>query len=75
MTTKELRIKFIDGFSFNSWPALYEVDAETYGNVCQEIFDFKLRYAKTLPLNTISISVGPNKGIMYNGVELILKGK
>lgn len=57
-------------------PETYEVDAETYANVCQYIFN-------NMPL---SMGIGPNyevlaipvgnqrRGIMFKGVELFLKG-
>lgn len=40
MTANELRNKFNNEFGLSEWPKTYEVDAETYGNVCQCIFDY-----------------------------------
>lgn len=42
MTSNELRHKFNTEFGLKSWPKTYEVDVETYGNVCQEIFNARL---------------------------------
>lgn len=81
MTTEELRRKFNETFGIdNWWPTFYEVDAETYGNVCNDIInhlinDIKLYMEWDNLDKRVSISVGPNNGIMYKNVELILKRK
>ncbi len=57
------------------WPKYREVDAETYANVCQEIFD---NLIKTYPRadNHVYIALGPlTNGIMFKNVELILVKK
>jgi len=70
MTANELRDEFAK-FAFGQWPATYEVDADTYANVCQEIFT-KQCNEKDGPW--ITIAVGPHRdGIMFRNVELILK--
>jgi hypothetical protein len=52
------------------WPRTWEVDHETYANVCQHFFDtFHMREQPGF----ISIALGPNGGILYHSVELILK--
>jgi hypothetical protein len=83
MTTDELHKLFNEEFGLNSWPITYEVDHETYANVCQSIFihnakDAKLfwdnienRKAKS-DLKAISILIGEHNGIMFKNVELIL---
>lgn len=84
MTTDELRRKFNSKFGLDEWPNSYEVDAETYANVCQSIFKYKVEYGiDTFPVtyNTvdgikghyINLGLGPNNGIMFKDIELILK--
>jgi len=81
MTTEELRKKFNDEFGpKDGWPLAYEVNAETYGNVCQSVFTwaaadnidkiFRRGYGD---LGIVEIAIGPNNGIMFKNVELILK--
>lgn len=56
----------------NPWPAKLEVDADTYAQVCQAIFDHVVNnYHLSGPF--YEIALGPNKGIMFKNVELILK--
>lgn len=77
MTADELRLYFNDILSRGgdpdglprSLPSIYEVDHETYANVCQYIFDKK---ADEVNQHIIHIALGLNKGIMFKGVELIL---
>ena len=73
MEYQELRHLFNIKFGMNErWPEKWEVDASTYGNICQAIF-FHL---KTTDNNEIvRIALGPNSGIMYKNVELILKSE
>lgn len=76
MTAKELKDLFNKEYGFNPWPPTYEVDAETYGNVCQAVFNNALD--RQFPdvadeFFHLKIVVGPNIGIMYQNVELILK--
>jgi hypothetical protein len=84
MTTEELRIKFNNEFGLGKWPETYEVDTETYANICQSIFEHQ---AKTVnmywdviedgeqkpDIKTVAISLGRSNGIMFKNVELILK--
>lgn len=61
------------------WSKSIDVDHETYANVCQDIFEHQFDNS-TLTIHTkefsqLSISVGPNKGIMFKNVELILKSR
>jgi len=69
MTTNELRKKFNTEFEGRNWPMTYEVDSATYGNVCQSIFDF---YKCQSHDDTLHIKVGPNNGILFKNIELIL---
>lgn len=77
MTTEELRSIFNDRSEYSGWPEKLEVDADTYGNVCQSAFNHILNTQtimhKTDKLYFITVSLGPNNGIMFKGVELILK--
>lgn len=75
MTVQELRNLFNDTFSVGvegKWPETYEVDHETYANICQFTFDHhqKIRLNETM---WVDVAVGSNNGIMYKGVELLLK--
>ena len=74
MIPEQLRQKFNNEFGLSSWPEKYEVDHETYANICQLIFtnSNKIRLNKIL---WVDVSVGPNDGIMFKGVELILEKK
>jgi hypothetical protein len=76
MTANELRQHFNYIFGLDAaWPLTYEVDAETYANVCQELFDFKvatLEVQGTTYPNVIDILVGRSNGLMFKNVELIL---
>src|SRR5262245_21237884 len=78
MTARELIAKFSKEFGFSKWPVSYEVDGDTYGHVCQSILDYALQN-KFPRLDREQfmweIAVGPNNGILFKGVELILKDK
>lgn len=58
-------------------PSKYEVDADTYAQCCQAIFINKGMkfYDGHKGVIILNIVVGPNNGIMFKGVELILKVK
>lgn len=77
MTAIELTELFNNKFGLNEWPKIFEVDPNTYANICQELFSWK---AKRVFINNIvndikwiELSIGPNDGIMFRNVELILK--
>ena len=83
MTYQELRAKFIRDYAEQNknHPLELEVDAETYGNVCQAIFEHLvaeqqesiiLNYGKT-GYKFIEVSLGPNCGILFKGTELRIK--
>ena len=78
MTPQELRDIFSKyGFSDEGYPKEYEVDVETYGNVCQEVFNHHFDNVPTTihgeDFSVLEIIVGPNKGIMFKNVELRIK--
>ena len=79
MTTQELRKTFNDTFGLTDWPEKYEVDHETYANVCQELFSWKAErvFANNIEegIKWIEVSLGPNNGVIFKNVELILKSK
>lgn len=76
MTYQELSHHFNTTFGFGDWPKTFEVDHETYANICHNIF--KHVWPRERPSDSLiilEISVGKNYGIMFKNVELILKGK
>lgn len=77
MTAKELRIKFGQEFGFKDWPKSYEVDPDTYGHVCHAVLQYELgmQFPDIREDFRLRIAIGPTGGIMYKGVELILKGR
>jgi hypothetical protein len=70
MTTKQLR-EFLDYRSSidKKWPEKLEVNHNTYANVCQSIFEHKAR------MGVVHVQLGSHNGIMFHGVELVLKEK
>lgn len=75
MTTNELISFFNNRFQIGEWPDKYEVDHETYANVCDSIFKHdstEIMYFNG-DMSRVAISLGPNDGIMFKNVELILK--
>ena len=84
MTTSELRRLFNNEFGLQEWPLTYEVDHETYANVCQSIFEHQTESnslywssiedgEKKPDIHVIGVSIGLANGIMFKNVELILK--
>jgi len=81
MTTQELKEKFNSEFSYQGigtpWPKTFEVDHETYANVIQDLLDYHKSQGRIINLSndvlSIDIYVGPNNGILFKGIELILK--
>lgn len=79
MTVETLNDKFNFLYGlYNNWPKTYEVDYETYANVCQFIFDStKIEdFANMIGKEDVlwrTIALGLNNGIMFKNVELILK--
>lgn len=80
MKSDELKSLFNRIFGLNPWPEKFEVDAETYGNCCQEVFDYIMNHNKDQVLMSssfdefaITVILGPNNGLMFKNVELILR--
>lgn len=76
MTANELKKYFNNTYNTldKEWPKTFEVDAETYANCCQEIFNTKQK----IRLNGIlwmEVSVGDNNGLMFKNIELIYRSK
>jgi len=74
MTSLELYLHMIElaGSVEKPFPETMEVDAETFANICQEIFNKKAPQPATTT-RVIQISIGKNNGIFFKGVEIILK--
>ena len=76
MTINELRDLFNREYGIErKWPPTYEVDHITYANVCQGLFDHLIDTYNFRSIDDyflLEISAGPNHGIMFKGVELIL---
>lgn len=78
MTVQELRSHFVNTFGYKPWPETFEVDHETYANVCKSVFEWAWKERQLFNVKgggkTVEFHLGPNKSIMFKGVELILKG-
>ena len=72
MTAEELIHKLNIDYGMHKWPPVYEVDAETYANVCHYVFNMLANYFTDLK---VTVSIGPHHGIMFKNVELILEEK
>lgn len=70
MTAEELGSKLNIIYGLKEWPLVFEVDHETYANVCQYIFS--RRRQETIG-HIIDVAIGGNEGIMFRGIELILR--
>lgn len=71
MTTAQLGHKFITDFGTNRWPKSFEVDADTFANICNDYFLSQKVMGEHW--ETIHVTIGPNGGFMFKGVELLLK--
>ena len=75
MTSKELRELLMKGGPEKEPPKSYLVDAETYANACQSIFEWCWKNRAILPFKgkgkVIEVVLGPHKGLMFKNVELI----
>jgi hypothetical protein len=73
MTADELREYFIENYGTREpWPRRYEVDAATYGNVCQDVFsNLEQNYPRAA--GHVYVHLGPFGGIIFKGVELTIK--
>jgi hypothetical protein len=75
MTANELRHHFNTTFGLGEWPKTFEVDAETYANCCQTVFNDLMTKPGFLfgEWTIVHLSLGPYNGIIFKDVELILK--
>jgi len=81
MTANQLKDYFNETFGRTiPWPLHYHVDAETYGNCCQAVFNNKINKGvsvrHTIDGKEITICptyLGPNQGLMFKDVELLIK--
>jgi hypothetical protein len=78
MTARELRDHFNTKYGLaEPWPTLFEVDAETYGYVLEAVLESRrrehLEWFDPSNIETLCISVGPNGGVMFKNVEIIIK--
>jgi len=76
MTAEGMR-DIINSYAPNEPHKLFIVDAETYGNCCQEVFNNIMSIKEYilwegLAFKAIIITLGKNNGIMFKGVELVL---
>ncbi len=71
MTANELTSHFNDTFALGEWPKTFEVNHETYANVCQFLLEHLAEYWP----DAVHLAIGSHKGIMFKGVELILVSK
>ena len=69
MTSNELRSIFNETYGLGEWPKSVIVDHETYANVCQDIFNHIINEDGG---PWVHLGLGPNNGIMFKNVELIL---
>jgi len=79
MTAEELNQIFNNKYGLEKeWPKIYPVDAETYGNICQAFFTWAIESEneeivwKDGNSTLIRLALGPNNGLMFKNVELIL---
>jgi hypothetical protein len=72
MTAQQLRDKLNREFGFidRPWPRSIEVDADTYANCCQAIFD----YVNENLNKQVSLGV-ENNGLIFKNIELIYRPK
>jgi len=84
MTIEQLRRMLNTNYGIDTkWPNKLVVDHETYASVCQHIFEHydddsvlfwdSIKDGEREPdILTIQVMLGPNRGILFKGVELIL---
>jgi hypothetical protein len=73
MTTDELTGFLNKTFGAEKdWPKLLAVREDTYGCVCQTVFEkLAFKYRQNPGQKSIEVRLGPNNGIMFKNVELI----
>jgi hypothetical protein len=80
MTVKQLTDYFNQNYGmFKAFPETYEVDADTYADVCHHLFLLKATEMEEVGIEPIKffakVWLGKHNGVLFKGVELILKGK
>ncbi len=74
LTSNELRNFLNEKFGINTkWPPVIGVDEFTFAKICQEIFKEVDHTLIGTDKKVVQIILGPNNGIMFKGVELILR--
>lgn len=74
MTAEQLRNHFNREFENKEWPTTYEVSPFTYADVCDYIFkNIDSMMANDGNVFFIELAIGPNNGIIFKNVELILQ--
>jgi hypothetical protein len=77
VTALELKDKLDKEFPIGEhWPKTYEVDSETYFNVLQHILRYRIQNDNFVfigPFKTVELILGPANGIMFKGVELLIR--
>lgn len=78
MTTKQLIDHFNQNYGmFKTFPETFEVNHETYANVCHSLFLLKREELVAVGIEPIKyytkVALGKHNGILFKGVELILK--
>ncbi len=72
MTAIELRQKLNHEYGIlKPWPDHLDVDADTYANACQAVFD-SVDNSDGEFVKEEKVALGTNNGIMFKNVELIL---
>lgn len=75
-TPNELFNYFATTYGATPWPQKYEVSPLLYARVCQAIINHivEKEHVKVIGENfLIGLIIGPNNGLMFKNVELILK--
>lgn len=75
MTAMQLSNKLCKEYDIHNphkWPRTYVVDYRTYANVCQNYFHYSHTIGEP---RFVSVALGPNGGILFHSVELIMKVK
>lgn len=73
---EELISYFNTAFGMNAWPKQFIVSPLLYANVCQATFKYLVDKGAVIEhegIDVISIAIGPNGGIMFKNVELIMR--
>ena len=77
-TVEELRNYFNTAYGIEAnWPDKFEVSPLLYARVCQATFDYLISKEAVMNIKenvrVVSIAIGPNGGIWFKNVELVMK--